>query len=147
MLVLIGSFESSRASDNQYIKDKALFKRIQCNRESNTPAGGGLGSLWGCFSQNEEAKLWINGVASGNTRVQSINFSAIKYHSRKIDVTGRIWSGIVAEEFGKDKAPEMKTIFKSCPSNKTFDFSDRETTVKCSKGPKADEHLIIVFPK
>jgi len=126
---------------------KTLLKRIQCNRESTTPPSDGLGSLWGCYSQNEEAKLWINGIASEKDAIRNIKFMVVNYHSRKMDITGKIWNNIISEELGGKNSEEMKKVFHNCPSNKTFNSTDREIVVKCSKGLKADEHLIIVYPK
>ena len=62
-----------------------------------------------------------------------------------MDITGRNWSKIVAEEYGGSKADLIKSSFQKCPVEETFQAGPLEILVKCDKGPKADEHLLIVY--
>ena len=84
-LTALGQAKAVEVNSIKSVKSD-LLKRIQCNRESNTPAGGGLGSLWGCYSQNEEAKLWINGAASGGDTLRNIKFMVVNYHLSLIHI-------------------------------------------------------------
>ncbi len=123
-----------------------ILKRIQCSRESNTPPGDGLGSLWGCYNGNEQVRLWINGQAESTSAVRSIKLAVVNYHGSKMDITGKIWAGIVAEEYGSPKSESVIQLFQKCPVNQTIEVSGLELFIKCSKGPKADEHILIVYP-
>ena len=61
-----------------------------------------------------------------------------------MDITGKIWSKIVAEEYGGSKVDLISSAFQKCPVNETFKAGPLEISVKCDKGPTADGHLLIV---
>lgn len=124
-----------------------LLKRIQCSRESTIPAGDGMGSLWGCYSNNEQVKLWINGEPGTPAAIRNIKLAAVNYHGSKMDVVGRIWSRILAEEYGGDHAESLKSAFQQCPVDQATEFPGYEFHVRCTKGPKADEHTFLIRPK
>jgi hypothetical protein len=123
-----------------------LLKSIQCSRESNTLPSDGLGSLWGCYNINEQVKLWINGQAQSTSAIRNIKLAVVNFHGSKMDITGKIWAGIVAEEYGGSKAEYVKELFQQCPVKKTVEVNGLELFIKCSKGKKADEHILIVYP-
>ena len=123
-----------------------LLQRIHCARQSNIPAGDGLGSLWGCYNLTEDVKLWINGQAENPSGVSNIKLAVVNYHGSKMDITGKIWAGIISEEYGGVQAEPIKTAFQKCPVKQNIKVNGLEILVKCSKGPKADEHLLIVYP-
>lgn len=124
-----------------------LLKRIQCARDSTTPPSDGFGALWGCYNREEDVKLWINSKSSNREAMKNLKFVVVNWHGKKMDITGRIWSGIVAEEYGGSHAEEIKKAFQSCPVNQSFNNGQLDVLVKCSKGPRADEHMILVTLK
>lgn len=124
-----------------------LLKRIQCATEAETPAGDGLGSLWGCYNNNEQVKLWINGEANNTSGTRNIKLAVVNYHGSKMDITGRIWAGILADEYGGVQAELIKSQFQECPSQQTRQVGGLEISIRCTQGPKADEHILIVSPE
>jgi hypothetical protein len=70
----------------------------------------------------------------------------VNYHGSKMDITGRIWGNIVAENYGGSDADKIISSFNECPIKQKF--TDKLTVlVTCTKGPKADEHMILVTSK
>lgn len=132
---------------NVSVEKAKLLDRIQCARESTTPPSDGFGALWGCYNREENVKLWINSKTSGPEHVKNVKFMVVNWHGKKMDITGRIWSGIISEEYGGANAQEIKNTFQSCPTNQRFTNGSLNVLVKCTKGPNADEHMILVEPK
>lgn len=124
-----------------------LLNRIQCGRESNTPPSDGFGALWGCYNRKEDVKLWINSKTSDQEHMKNLKFVVVNWHGKKMDISGRIWGGIISEEYGGANAEAMKNIFQSCPINQSFTNGNLNILVKCTKGSRADEHMILVEPK
>lgn len=133
--------------DSVTVEKAMLLDRIQCARETTTPPSDGFGSLWGCYNREENVKLWINSKSSDPEHMKNIKFVVVNWYSKKMDITGRIWSGIISEEYGGADAEAIKNIFLSCPSNNNFTNGNLNILVKCTKGPRADEHMILVEPK
>ncbi len=121
----------------------SLFKRIQCSRQSTTPAGDSLGSLWCCYNRTEDVKIWINEQVSSRNTVKNVKLMVVNYHGSNMDITGHIWGGIIAENYGGANADKIKSAFKECPTEHKF-IDELTVLVKCSKGMKADEHMILV---
>lgn len=149
-LILVLSFFASQVYGDGFgsiVAEKDdLLKRIQCSRQSTTPAGDGLGSLWGCYNRTEDVKLWINEQVSNRNTVKNVKLMVVNYHGSKMDITGRIWGGIIAENYGGSNADKIKSVFKECAAEQKF--ADKLTVlVTCTKGPKADEHMIVVTSK
>ena len=145
ILIFSSSFCFSGERGTVFIERERILERIQCNKEMNTPAGDGLGSIWGCYNINEDVRLWINGQSIDTDLVSNIKISVVNWHGSKMDITGQIWSKIIAEEYAKSKADLIKHYFQKCPVEKTYKSGSLEILVKCQKGPKADEHLLIVY--
>jgi hypothetical protein len=124
-----------------------LLKRIQCATESKTAAGDGLGSLWGCYNGNQQVKLWINGKPSNPTQIRNLKLAVVNYHGSKMDITGKIWAGILADEYGGAQAEPIKAHFQECPSQQMREVDGLAISILCTKGPKADEHVLIVSPE
>lgn len=123
-----------------------LQERIQCHQQTNTPASDGLGFLWGCYNQNETVKLWINGESASPQDVRDIKLAIVNYHGKRMDITGRIWARILSEEYTDQHVATIKKALEQCPTKQTYNAGNVTALVKCEKGRKADEHLLIFQP-
>lgn len=146
-LLIIGMSVNVNAIGPLETEKTKLLKSIQCSRQSSIPPSDGLGSLWSCYNINEEVKLWINGQADNVNEIRNIKLSAIQWHGKKLDVTGKIWAKILLEEYSQDEIDVIMNSFQSCPMNKTYNSENFKISVKCTNGPKADEHILLIKPK
>lgn len=147
-LLLSGPYAAAPAAELGAIAQEKskLQERIRCHQQTNTPASDGLGSLWGCYNQNETVKLWINGDSANPQEVRNIKLAIVNYHGKRMDVTGRIWARILSEEYAEQHTAIIKEALKRCPTKQTYNTGNVTALVKCEKGRKADEHLLILQP-
>lgn len=123
-------------------KDR-LLKRMQCSSQITTPAADGLGSLWGCYNRTEDVRLWINGQVSNDNAVKDVKLMVVNYHGSKMSITGHTWGGIIAGNYGGSNADKIKSVFRECPIEQKF-IDKLTVLVTCTKGLKADDHMIVV---
>ena len=63
-----------------------------------------------------------------------------------MDVVGRNWCRILSEIDGDKHAKAIQGSYSKCPSKATY--ADKfHVEFQCQKGPKADEHFLIIIPK
>lgn len=128
-------------------------KMLNCKDVKITPAGYGLGALYGCITGSAKTvKFFINEKAKDVGKVDNVKlmwndwFVDIGYgkHADKSDAKAYV------KTFAKLYAPKiekkLESIFFS-NSNVTMEVDDYQIAYTYSRGPKIDERLLVLTSK
>lgn len=119
-----------------------LSKRIPCHRKSFIPPGNKSGCQWGCYSNSENVKLWINSQSFDEHAVKNVKLAATVFQNSKMEPDAKMWSKIIAELYGGSEADKITEAFLSGKS-KQFK-GEFIVDVRFYKRPQANDHFIIV---
>ena len=128
-------------------------KMLNCTDVKITPAGYGLGALYGCIAgSTETVKFFINEKAKEAGKVKNVK---LMWNDWFIDTGhGKHADKKVAEEyvkiFAKLYVPEMErklSTFFFSNERKTLDAGDYQIAYTYSRGPAIDERLLVLTSK
>jgi hypothetical protein len=130
-----------------------LGKLVQCPRPKTTPAGSGMGALFGCvMGRAQTAKLFVNESRSRSGVVENVKVmwndwfkdAGFGLHADKDEASKIV--GAVAGLYAPQSKTELTAAFLGGTSA-TIEEGRFTLVVRVTRGPEIDERLLIITEK
>ena len=127
-------------------------KALSCPRPKTTPAGFGLGALYGCIAGSAETVKFFINETEGTGQVKNVKlmwndwFVDIGYGIHADKKEAQSFVKAFAKLYSPNMEKKLTSIFFS-NSNMTLEVGDYQIAYTYSRGPKIDERLLVLTPK